>query len=289
MNSQLLFLHALTPLHAGTGQGVGVIDLPIAREKATGIPFLPGSSLKGALKPLSQSPAKNAVFGQEGDEGTGAAQFADARLLCLPARSLHGTFAWVSSPYLLERLGADFELAKLGRCPSIPQPAANEALTTGDKLKVSWQGNDLVVLEDLDLKFQSSPAVIAWADHLKTKIFPRPEDQNTAARFAAHFCIVPDDVCSFLLQSATEVQARIKLQDDTKTVQKGGLWYEENLPAETILTSVLTAMPLPVHGGLSAVQVLQAALSVRVAQFGGKAGVGRGLCRLSVFPEVMAQ
>ena len=41
----LLFLHALSPLHAGTGQGIGAIDLPIAREKATGIPYLPGSSL----------------------------------------------------------------------------------------------------------------------------------------------------------------------------------------------------------------------------------------------------
>jgi len=52
MTAQLTFVHALSPLHAGIGQGAGVIDLPIAREKATGIPFLPGSSLKGALKAL---------------------------------------------------------------------------------------------------------------------------------------------------------------------------------------------------------------------------------------------
>ncbi|HEY7420145.1 MAG TPA: RAMP superfamily CRISPR-associated protein, partial [Ktedonobacteraceae bacterium] len=50
MNAQLTFIHALSPLHAGTGQGAGVIDLPVAREKATNIPFLPGSSLKGALR-----------------------------------------------------------------------------------------------------------------------------------------------------------------------------------------------------------------------------------------------
>ena len=46
MLTKLLFIHALSPLHAGTGQGVGIIDQPIAREKATGIPFLPGSSSK---------------------------------------------------------------------------------------------------------------------------------------------------------------------------------------------------------------------------------------------------
>ncbi|WP_298819062.1 RAMP superfamily CRISPR-associated protein [Chloroflexus sp.] len=49
----LYFLHALSPLHAGTGQGSGVIDLPIAREKATGIPYLPGSSVKGVLRDKS--------------------------------------------------------------------------------------------------------------------------------------------------------------------------------------------------------------------------------------------
>ena len=32
------FIHALSPLHPGVGQGVGGVDLPVAREKATGIP-----------------------------------------------------------------------------------------------------------------------------------------------------------------------------------------------------------------------------------------------------------
>ena len=36
MNTHILFLHALSPLHPGTGQGVGSIDLPIARERSTG-------------------------------------------------------------------------------------------------------------------------------------------------------------------------------------------------------------------------------------------------------------
>ena len=63
MNAQLLFTHALSPLHAGTGQGIGVIDLPIAREKATGIPYLPGSSLKGTLRDLCIDANKEKVYG----------------------------------------------------------------------------------------------------------------------------------------------------------------------------------------------------------------------------------
>src|SRR5438552_6026495 len=106
MNTKLTFVHVLSPLHAGTGQGVGVIDLPIAREKATGIPFLPGSSLKGTLRDLCTDTRCEKVFGpgtNNAAEYASAVQFSDQRLLLLPIRSLAGTFAWVTSPYLLHR------------------------------------------------------------------------------------------------------------------------------------------------------------------------------------------
>lgn len=105
----LLFLHALSPLHAGTGQGIGAIDLPIAREKATGIPYLPGSSLKGVLRDRASAWDRDtlfAVFGpdtENASEHAGAVQVGDAKLLLLPVRSLYGVFALVASPYLLER------------------------------------------------------------------------------------------------------------------------------------------------------------------------------------------
>jgi CRISPR-associated protein Cmr4 len=50
MAARLMFVHALSSLHAGTGQGVGTIDLPIARERATDLPVIPGSSIKGCLR-----------------------------------------------------------------------------------------------------------------------------------------------------------------------------------------------------------------------------------------------
>ena len=39
INAKLITLYALTPVHSGTGQAVDIVDLPIAREKATN-PFL---------------------------------------------------------------------------------------------------------------------------------------------------------------------------------------------------------------------------------------------------------
>ncbi len=128
MKPKLTFVHALSPLHAGTGQGVGVIDLPIAREKATGIPYLPGSSLKGTLRDrCTDEETRERVFGPDtnrADEHAGAAHFSDQRLLLLPVRSLKGTFAWVTSPYLLQRLRRDASEtgAVTGLPAEIPQP-----------------------------------------------------------------------------------------------------------------------------------------------------------------------
>src|SRR5436309_9160051 len=159
MNAQLSFVHALSPLHAGTGQGVGIIDLPTAREKATGLPFLPGSSLKGALRARCTDKDKcNKLFGPEpsnidsNENQASAVQFSDQRLLLLPVRSLAGTFAWVTSPYVLRRLARDIEDAqKVLPCQSMPdmQDVKSCAVTSKmSKIKVDTS----IYLEDLQLE-----------------------------------------------------------------------------------------------------------------------------------------
>ena len=50
MNTRIFHLHALSALHVGTGQGIGAVDLPIARSRATNLPLVPGSALKGVLR-----------------------------------------------------------------------------------------------------------------------------------------------------------------------------------------------------------------------------------------------
>jgi len=44
------FIHIITPLHAGTGQELGIVDLPIQREKHTGFPKIEASGLKGSIR-----------------------------------------------------------------------------------------------------------------------------------------------------------------------------------------------------------------------------------------------
>lgn len=286
-------LHALSPLHAGTGQSVGVIDLPIARLRATNIPFVPGSSLKGVLRELHRSlpPAeREALFGplrkvsgQEGDEAlehAGALVVGDARLVALPVRSFFGTFALVSSPLLLNLARRD--LAGLERLPGPLERRAGPAAWVGPGNVTVPAGHRTIFLEDLDLDArEEDPAVEAWARFL-ARALPQEEEELVRERFV----VVDDETMDFLLETATQVDTRVRINPETGTVAEGALWKEESLPAETLLVGVLAAGPsLRRRTSLSPSEVLERALrGAATLQLGGKATVGRGRCRLAVWP-----
>ncbi len=303
MTARLTFIHALSPLHAGTGQGIGVIDLPIAREKATNIPYLPGSSLKGAIrdchtnqlfdkyfkelqdekearKKADQEAAR--IFGEAASEQAyaGSAVFSDQQLLLLPARSLRGTFAWATSPYTLQRFkrdaeGAGVDVAGLSDLPEITDTACLVAQEKSDLTDEKQQ----VFLEDFDLQGKTDPAVDTWASFIGGKVF---EDEKWRKELKARFCVLSDNVFNFLLEHGTEITARIRLEEQTKTVASGALWYEEALPAETILSGLLVA----VKGKAAPKEVFETIDDIltrhKVVQLGGKATVGRGLCSISL-------
>lgn len=287
MKTALIFVHALSPLHPGTGQGTGVIDLPIAREKATGLPYLPGSTLKGVLRDHCTDPLNCIkIFGPDTDEAdkhAGAAHFSDQRLLLLPIRSLKGTFAWVTSPYVLHRFARDareaLPTAQFALPTALPRPADRQVgiAQTGSAVA---EGN-YVYLEDLDLEAQPDGAVTAWAQWLGPRLFP--QDSAWQQYLTERLCVVHDDVLTFLLDTATEVIARIRLDPKHKTVAKGGLWYEEALPTETVLAGIVVASTVPRSGATDdgVMQVL-AGLTGRTMQLGGKATVGRGLCQVQL-------
>jgi CRISPR-associated protein Cmr4 len=287
MKARLLFVHALSPLHAGTGQGVGVIDLPVAREKATALPFLPGSSVKGTLRDsCADEDKRTRVFGPDtrnASEYAGSVQFTDQRLLLLPVRSLMGTFAWVTSPYVLRRFARDArEVGLQGLPASVPAPSKEgNCLISGDRCAIKFEG-DSIYLEDLDLTAElvkPDDAASQWARLLASLIFPG--DDEWQSMLIERFCIVHDDIFSFLLTTATELTARVRLQEDAKTVAKGALWYEEALPAETLLYGLVVATPIRANDEQEVLDLIEE-LASRTLQFGGKATVGRGLCRIQL-------
>ncbi len=129
----MLFLHAQTALHPGSGTALGVVDLPIQRERHTQWPLIPGSSLKGVIRDACRRKAGNedrlfAAFGPDtadADKHAGAISITDARILAFPVRSLRGVFAWVTAPAVLERFNRDAGLA------GMPQLALNGAPARG--------------------------------------------------------------------------------------------------------------------------------------------------------------
>lgn len=296
MNARMLFVHALSPLHSGTGQGAGAIDLPIARERATRIPYLPGSSIKGVLRSeCTVAEERRMVFGpdkQNAELHAGSAQFADARLLLLPVRSLTGTVAWVTSPWVLRRFQREAQLVssaaggshRLGPAAvpdEVPQPANVEGccVTEGSKLRLQVQDVEKVVIEDLDPIALTDTHTTTWGSALGKWLFPG--DATWQGLFHERFCVVHDDVMTFLLDTAVEVIPRVRVDENAKTVERGGLWYEEALPTETVLAGPVVSTPIGAATHQEIFRILSGLVN-RPLQMGGKATIGRGLCQLTL-------
>lgn len=297
MEHQLFYLHALSALHAGTGQGVGAIDLPIARARATQLPLLPGSSLKGVLRDqASQTSTRDnpniaALFGPDNtamdSPHAGALVVGDANLLILPVRAFCGVVAFATCPFILRRYARDLPAACRDKLP-IPTLDTEAALPECSVLQYSVKGaGQQLLLEDLNLSIQPNHTQAhAWGDHLAKALYPGHSNKDWQAEFVKHFAILPDNVFSFLADTATEIRARVRIDPHTRTVANGALWYEENLPAESVLWGMLAFSPSRSSNSSDSAQDMQAKFKTcfsqpeQLMQLGGKHTVGRGLCRL---------
>lgn len=63
-----LFLLCETPLHAGSGDDLGMVDLPIQRERHTSFPKIESSSLKGALREAFEAKVNSKTFNNWDDD-----------------------------------------------------------------------------------------------------------------------------------------------------------------------------------------------------------------------------
>ncbi len=283
--SDLLFIHCLTGCHPGSGTALGVVDLPIQRERHTRWPTIPGSSLKGVLRSACRSRAGNdetlfAAFGPDtgnASEHAGALAITDARLLAFPVRSLKGVFAWATCPAALERLARDLSLLGEQVLPEIPAVRRNEAICTADS-PLLIRDRKALVLEEFEFGVGAGSA-----DELAGWIASRAfrGDKHTRERFPSHFAILSDDDFGHFVQYATEVAARVGLDYDKKTVKKGALFYEEFLPPETLFHTLALATDSRRQGhAMPSAGVLDWLRETAPAtlQIGGDESVGKGIC-----------
>ena len=289
MNTRIFHLHALSALHVGTGQGIGAVDLPIARSRATNLPLVPGSALKGVLRDEAKEKWHvseddiQALFGSQADKENihaGAAAFGDAHLLLLPIRSFAGTVAFATCPFILQRYARDVR----GILPESPKvPALKDSASVPDNTVLRVSGSQ-IALEDLDIDSETGTEAKQWAEHIAAAVYPENTANSEAWReqLCQRFIILPDSTFSFLADTATEIRMRIRIDRETRIVKEGALWSEENLPAESVLYGILAIDKSRHSRNAKSADELSALIPAGETQIqiGGKHTVGRGLCRL---------
>ncbi|NUO09910.1 MAG: type III-B CRISPR module RAMP protein Cmr4 [Candidatus Brocadia sp.] len=296
--ASLMFIYTETSLHAGSGTSLGVIDLPIQREKYTDYPVLQASGIKGAVRDWFET--NNGVenqkidlifgpdtIGRGGEAFAGAATFTDARLLLFPVRSMKGVFAYTTSCFALNRLKRDLTMAKVANVNwNIPQEPQDNQVFGIKGSSLCEDGK--VLLEEYAFDFhENNNDVKTIAEWLANNAFPN-EYQFWKEKIKTDLLILPEDAFKDFVKLSTEVQARIKINNDTKTATSGALFYEETLTSDTLLYSIVMANdPFKdeanrPNGLKNAKDIMTfiSALNGNRAQFGGDTTIGRGIVNI---------
>lgn len=259
-----LFFYALTSMHAGSGSSLEVIDMPIQREKHTAFPIIQSSSVKGSLRRFYSGEKEDTIFGErEGNEFASSVVFTDARVLFFPVKSFKKVFVWITCPFVLKRfkkdVGLDFEI------PDISDDKF--AFVTDSNLLI--RDNKLVLDE--------------YVFNAEQKEINIPIDFLNKEDILSKLVVVSDEMYKFFVQTGTEVVARTKINSETGVVAKGSLWYEENLPPETLFYSMVFTVDSRNNAELNADEIMKN-LKQNIPssiQVGGNETIGKGLVELN--------
>ncbi len=282
MRSMVMGLLAETSLHPGIGQVVGVVDLPVAREKTTGYPVIFGSSLKGALRDRAEQlwgtedEKVRRIFGEQ--DSAGAIAVTDARLLLLPVRSLSGHFKWVTCPYLLERFFRDLRLAGIEAEASgvyLPKPGKGKAVVD--------RSSEADKQEQLYLEELSFDILYSDLKPIVETVSPLIGCASVRERLLGGIAIISDDEFAYFARYGLQINTRNVLENETKTSKN--LWQEEVIPPDTLFYAVLFE-----RLGSEAISDIEEVFKERpYLQVGGNETVGQGWCSVALWVGGEAQ
>ncbi|TVQ89486.1 MAG: type III-B CRISPR module RAMP protein Cmr4 [Chromatiaceae bacterium] len=284
-----LFIYAISPVHVGAGNAVGVIDNPIQRERHTGHPSIAGSGLKGAVRHGFQALAGDPqlidrLFGppsESGDLHAGAVSFGDAQLVAFPVRSLKGGYVYATCPQALARAQRLLNLIRIpvgwanlrvaeGHCRLV-----NQALLSADRLH----------LEAFEYQADTAEELEVIAADLAAKALPvTAEYAFFRDKLAQDLVLLSDTDFGYFAEHATLVEPHVRINPDTGTADEGGLFYTENLPPESILIAPLLASQTRTgkarddwEGANGVMLKIKNVIDGKLLQVGGDATTGRGL------------
>lgn len=234
--SSIISFYAVSPIHAGSGASVATVDLPIQRERHTGYPIIQASGVKGAMRDHfrkfnteSDKMLINYIFGsdeqddwdKQKDALPGSISVSDAKLLAFPMRSNVAPFVWVTSPTVMNRLKKDLEFVGLSMDGAFKVDNDEALVLEGDFTKDSK-----IILEDAVVNVVSEkPNQVPFIK------------QNLPG--IDRLLLISDTMFDYCVSSCTEVQTNIKIDSETGTASDHALRYQEFLPADSILYSVV--------------------------------------------------
>ncbi|MHB1665138.1 MAG: type III-B CRISPR module RAMP protein Cmr4 [bacterium] len=314
-NTSILSLYAISPIHAGSGAAVSTVDLPIQRERITNYPTIQASALKGAMRShfrdfisekdkyhksdSNEELMINCIFGSDkqdrsdkqdnckNDSMPGAISVSDAKLLAFPMRSNIAPFVWVICPTIIKRLKRDLEFAGLDLSDddALIKPNLSNVLSgVIDDTAIVIKGNlkdekgAAIILEDAVVKINTQEPINI---NFINDNFPEIEN----------LLLISDEMFDYCISSCTEIQTNIKIDSKTGTSQDGALRYQEFLPSDTVLYSVVNFKDQRAETNIEnylKANIIKNYVEDTIKEFiqiGGDATLGKGICKIKWIPE----
>ncbi|MBZ0181538.1 MAG: type III-B CRISPR module RAMP protein Cmr4 [Melioribacteraceae bacterium] len=276
------YIRTISSLHAGSGNDLGIIDLPIQREKHTSFPKIESSSLKGALREAFETKGqkdKEAFLQNFPSFNNSMIDFGEAvddakKKLFNFDYSIHLTFGYDKSGInenIEKQFGNDTEFSgALGfsdarilffpvrsakgvfawiTCPFVLNRFEEELNISDQKIslgKLDVSSGSCLVDTDSKIAINNQNVVLEEYTFSATT-----KDLNTVVslfheipELKEKLVILSDDDFKDFVNLSTEVITRTKIDNATGTVASGALFNEEYLPAETIMYYLVFASPI---------------------------------------------
>lgn len=328
-----LFLLCETPLHAGSGDDLGLVDLPIQRERHTSFPKIESSSLKGALREAFETKADskskkfarwededvivhrlfgydeaglndaekerlkehfrylpdNAKEKEDGHDRAGCIAFTDARLLLFPVKSMKGVFVWLTCPQVLSKFAADMGVAQV-EIPFLEkvkalEVASGKAVAASDNTLIQHKDGQSVVLEEYAFDATVSDELKQFADALAKTVFAGKDMAYWRQLLHTNLILLNNTDFRDFTEMSTEVITRIKIDNETGTVQDGALFTEEYLPNDAVMYALVMASDefgknRKTQNAVWVMDVFSMNMKeIALFQLGGNATLGKGILR----------
>ena len=233
------------------------------------------------------------IFGYGDREGD--IIFTDGKILLFPVKSVKGVFAWITCPLVLERFIRDTDISEenntLNDLKNILKNfniEDNQAIA-GDDIVITSEKNNkenknrkrYLVLEEISFIVKNNENGIKNNENgiLEKIVKILPEGLEVSKEKIA---IVSNNRFRYFVKNHTEVNARIRIDQTTGTVDKntGGLWYEELVPAETVFYNLILSRTNSKDN--NNLNLISNFIDGEIFQFGGDETLGRGFTKVYV-------